>query len=77
MANQRVKDLAIDYLKENKRGTTSKIIEYINRRTKWGATTNQVACILSRHPSIEKVDFVDMTNPNGFRDRQCVWQLKN
>lgn len=72
-----MKDLVVDYLKQNGKGTTSSIIDYVNDSLKWGATTNQVANILSRHPSIEKVDFVNNTKPNGIRNRQCVWKLKN
>ena len=77
MGNQRVKDLIVECLRENTKAPTSKVIDYINEKTKWGATTNQVSNILSKHPLVEKVDFIDTTKSNGVRERQCVWKLKS
>lgn len=77
MGSARAKDLICRYLKNKKTASTNQIITYLNRKMKYGVTTNQVGNLLARHPRIEKAYFLDETKPNGHRNRQCVWKLKD
>ncbi len=73
----RAKELICEYLQKQTTASTSQIITYLNDKLRYGVTTNQVGNLLARHPRIEKAYFLDEIKPNGRRNRECVWKLKD
>lgn len=61
--------------------TSQEIVDWVQTRYHWGATTPQVTNLLTRLPEFEKVGFIDEKMPNKdrvgsfYRLRGCVWRL--
>ena len=71
----RLRNEIAQFLEANGVSNTSKILEHVNRRFRWGATMNQVGNVLARDRRFEKLGITEGTTMAGFRERVCIWAL--
>ena len=71
----RIRNEIVNYLGENGESNTSQILEHVNKRFRWGATTNQVGNVLARDRCFVKLGLIESTTMAGFRERVCMWGL--
>jgi len=56
------------------------IHDYINQKSKWGATMHQITNVLAKDPKFEKLNGMERVGNAGKYDQQyrvCVWQLSD
>ncbi len=74
---KRLRKAIYNFLEDNGEANTSQILDYINRRYRWGASINQLGNILAKDKRFEKVGFYNNSVGDGSRCRVCIWDLSN
>ncbi len=74
---QRMRVLIKEHLDKNGECTTHEIYDYLNGRTRWGATMNQVTNVLAKDKDIERVgDYRHKQVARGSSYIIGLWRLK-
>ena len=72
---KRLRKAILLFLEENGDSNTNQIMDYINKKYRWGTSINQLGNVLAKDKRFEKVGFYNNSTGGGTRCRVCIWNI--